>query len=209
MASICMEPAGDRSTQVHILPDEIARARITLHSLLPRESASKQVDAATLPSIGFPAFAVTDEELVDRTRSIIVDRLQGNYGCKRFLRDGHQTVLEDHSRLHYEPSELKVFEHIECEWPLFFTYLLAGCPLSRARPSSPRNIAVASRDSNKDTMDIGFLPELYYVPASSIEAEKREPRQSNPSSERECSPGLGAEPLVAGPNAPGWPSGSQ
>ena len=117
-------PRGDRSTQVHVLPDEIARARVTLHSLLPRESASKQVDAATLAVIGFPAFAVTDEELVDRTRSSIVELLQGNYGCKRFLRDGHQTVLEDHSRLHYEPSELKVFEHVECEWPLFFTYLL-------------------------------------------------------------------------------------
>ena len=117
-------PGGDRSTQVHALPDEIARAQITLYSLLPRESASKEVDAATLAVIGFPAFAVADEELANRTRSAIVDLLQGNYGCKRFLRDGHQTVLEDHSRLHYEPSELKVFEHIECEWPLFFTYLL-------------------------------------------------------------------------------------
>ena len=38
--------------------------------------------------------------------------------------DGHQNVLEDPSRLHYEPYELRVFRDVECEWPLFFTYLV-------------------------------------------------------------------------------------
>jgi phosphorylase kinase alpha/beta subunit len=165
---------GDRSTQVHVLPDEIARARITLHSLLPRESASKEVDAATLAVIGFPAFAVTNEELVNRTRSTIVDLLQGGYGCKRFLRDGHQTVLEDHSRLHYEPNELKVFEHIECEWPLFFTYLLLD---AQFRGDSDLAADYRSRLEKLEQRPngIGLLPELYYVPASSIEAEKANP----------------------------------
>jgi phosphorylase kinase alpha/beta subunit len=46
-------------------------------------------------------------DLVDRTRQKIVDKLQGRYGCKRFLRDGHQTVIEDTTRLHYEPEELQ------------------------------------------------------------------------------------------------------
>ncbi len=167
-------PRGDRSTQVHIFPDEIARARITLHSLLPRESASKQVDAATLAVIGFPAFAVSDEELVERTRSSIVDLLQGNYGCKRFLRDGHQTVLEDHSRLHYEPSELKVFEHIECEWPLFFAYLLLD---AHYRGDTDLATEYRRRLEGLEQGDegIGLLPELYYVPASGIEAEKEKP----------------------------------
>ena len=27
-------------------------------------------------------------------------------------------------RLHYEPWELRLFENIECEWPLFFCYLI-------------------------------------------------------------------------------------
>jgi phosphorylase kinase alpha/beta subunit len=165
---------GDRSTQVHVLPDEIARARITLQSLLPRESASKEVDAATLAVIGFPAFAVTDEELANRTRSLIMERLQGNYGCKRFLRDGHQTALEDTSRLHYESSELKLFEHIECEWPLFFTYLLLdayyrGDAESAAQYRSRLEALEQERDG------IGLLPELYYVPAESIEAERKNP----------------------------------
>ena len=26
--------------------------------------------------------------------------------------------------MHYEPAELMVFEDIECEWPLFFAYLM-------------------------------------------------------------------------------------
>ncbi|HEY9690056.1 MAG TPA: glycoside hydrolase family 15 protein, partial [Coleofasciculaceae cyanobacterium] len=115
---------GSQSSVLHVLEDEIARSRATLESLLPRESASKEVDAALLSIIGFPAFAVDDANLVDRTRRQIVEKLQGRYGCKRFLRDGHQTVLEDTSRLHYEPYELKRFEHIECEWPLFWTYLM-------------------------------------------------------------------------------------
>lgn len=32
--------------------------------------------------------------------------------------------LKDPSRLHYDPAELKLFENIECEWPVFWTYLI-------------------------------------------------------------------------------------
>lgn len=92
--------------------------------MLPRESNSKEVDAALLSVIGFPAFALEDPDLIQVTRETIVEKLQGRYGCKRFLRDGFRTAREDPNRLYYEPSELKVFENIECEWPLFFCYLI-------------------------------------------------------------------------------------
>ncbi|KAF9923222.1 hypothetical protein FBU30_006688 [Linnemannia zychae] len=115
---------GGPSSVIHVLPDEITRNYTTLHSALPRESNSKEIDAALLSVIGFPAFAVGDAKLVERTRKEIVEKLGGKYGCKRFLRDGHQTVLEDNSRLHYDAHELKIFENIECEWPLFFTYFI-------------------------------------------------------------------------------------
>ncbi|KAH6595981.1 hypothetical protein BASA50_005454 [Batrachochytrium salamandrivorans] len=115
---------GGPLSVIHVLPDEITRNHTTLHSALPRESASKEVDSALLAVISYPAFAVTDPKLVERTRNEIIKKLGGRYGCKRFLRDGHQTVLENSSRLHYEPHELKVFEGIESEWPLFFTYLI-------------------------------------------------------------------------------------
>ncbi|KAF9173211.1 hypothetical protein BGX21_004454 [Mortierella sp. AD011] len=115
---------GGPSSVIHVLPDEITRNYTTLHSALPRESNSKEIDAALLSVIGFPAFAVGDAKLVERTRNEIIEKLGGKYGCKRFLRDGHQTVLENTSRLHYDAQELKIFEDIECEWPLFFTYFI-------------------------------------------------------------------------------------
>ncbi|KAG0215970.1 hypothetical protein BGX33_000668 [Mortierella sp. NVP41] len=115
---------GGPSSVIHVLPDEITRNYTTLHSALPRESNSKEIDAALLSVIGFPAFAVGDAKLVERTRNEIIEKLGGKYGCKRFLRDGHQTVLENTSRLHYDAQELKIFENIECEWPLFFTYFI-------------------------------------------------------------------------------------
>ncbi|KAF9206350.1 hypothetical protein BGZ49_002595 [Haplosporangium sp. Z 27] len=115
---------GGPSSVIHVLPDEITRNYTTLHSTLPRESNSKEIDAALLSVIGFPAFAVCDAKLVKRTRDEIIEKLGGKYGCKRFLRDGHQTIVENTSRLHYDAQELKVFEGIECEWPLFFTYFI-------------------------------------------------------------------------------------
>ncbi|KAG0210284.1 hypothetical protein BGX33_004997 [Mortierella sp. NVP41] len=115
---------GGPSSVIHVLPDEITRNYTTLHSALPRESNSKEIDAALLSVIGFPAFAVGDAKLVKKTREEIIEKLGGKYGCKRFLRDGHQTVLENTSRLHYDAHELNIFENIECEWPLFFTYFI-------------------------------------------------------------------------------------
>lgn len=165
---------GGQSSVIHVLPDEIARTRITLESLLPRESGSKEVDAAILSVISYPAFAVDDGELVERTRSKIVDKLQGRYGCKRFLRDGHQTVIEDTTRLHYEREELKQFEHIECEWPLFFTYLwLDG--LFRGDRAQIQFYGEQLQALTCDRDGVGLLPELYYVPADCLAAERQTP----------------------------------
>ncbi len=165
---------GSQASVIHVLPDEIARARLTLASLLPRESSSKETDAALLSVIGFPAFAVTDPQLVARTRTKIVEKLEGKYGCKRFLRDGHQTVLEDTSRLHYEPEELLKFEGIECEWPLFFTYLYLDALFSgdTIQIDKYRHL-LASVLVDRD--GIQLLPELYYVPKSKISAERSQP----------------------------------
>ncbi|RUR85974.1 glycoside hydrolase family 15 protein [Chlorogloeopsis fritschii PCC 9212] len=165
---------GSHASVIHVLPDEIARARITLESLLPRESASKEIDAALLSVISFPAFAVEDVQLRDRTRNDIITKLEGKYGCKRFLRDGHQTVLEDTKRLHYEPWELKQFENIECEWPLFFTYLvLDGIFRGDKEQTEYYQQRLESLVVERDGLPL--LPELYYVPAEYIEAEKQAP----------------------------------
>ncbi|MEL6136686.1 MAG: glycoside hydrolase family 15 protein [Cyanobacteria bacterium J06628_6] len=166
---------GGRTSVIHVLPDEIARARITLNSLLPRESGSKEIDAALLSVVGYPAFAVDDAVLAERTHQTIVDKLQGNYGCKRFLRDGHQTVIEDPDRLHYEPGELKAFEHIECEWPLFFAYLLLNS-LFRGQSEQANFYRERLGELAIEKAEIPLLPEVYYVPAEAIEAERTTPQ---------------------------------
>ncbi len=165
---------GSQASVIHVLPDEIARARITLENLLPRESSSKEVDAAVLSVIGFPAFAVEDVRLVERTRNNIINKLQGRYGCKRFLRDGHQTVLEDSNRLHYESWELKQFEHIESEWPLFFTYLLLDS-IFRGDQEQIKDYQERLESLLVERDGLKLLPELYYAPAENVEAEKLNP----------------------------------
>lgn len=162
-----------RAPAVHVQADDVAYARKVLKALLPRESDSKETDAALLAVIGFPAFAV-EAELAQRTRTEIVEKLQGRYGCKRFLRDGHQTVLEDHARLHYEPGELRQFEHIESEWPLFFTYLMIdavwrGDAAQAADYRSRLDDLMQERDGQR------LLPELYIVPAEAVDAERARP----------------------------------
>lgn len=167
-------PSGGQASVVHVVPDEIARARITLESNLPSESLSKEIDAATLSIIGYPAFAVENTDIVDQTISDIVKKLQGNYGCKRFLRDGHQTVIEDPDRLHYEPAEMLQFEHIECEWPLFFTYLLLYHQFlgnDQQAKIYREKLDQLLIEQNGDKL----LPELYRVPENLIEAEREQP----------------------------------
>ena len=172
---------GHENAVVHTIADAIARAEATLHTLLPRESRSKECDSALLSVIGFPAFAVDDQNLVQQTLDEIRTKLEGRFGCKRFLLDGHQSVLEDHSRSYYEHAELSGFENIESEWPLFFTYLYIT-----ANFNGDRELASFYRTKLENLMveKNGFklLPELYFVPEQAIVAEKEHPgsQERNP-----------------------------
>jgi phosphorylase kinase alpha/beta subunit len=171
---------------IHVVANDIARSRFTLHGMLPRESNSKETDAALLSIIGYPAYAIEDKELVQTTYETIIDKLAGEYGCKRFLLDGHQSSIEDPSKLHYEPSELKAFKHIESEWPLFFTYLLLDAHLlgdKAAVDKWQQKLEPLFVEHNGQRL----LPELYSVPKESVEAErthpgsqKREPNENLP-----------------------------
>ena len=159
---------------IHVVSSDIARSRFTLQSLLPRESASKEIDAALLSIIGYPAYAIEDEDLVNKTRNKIVKKLAGNYGCKRFLLDGHQSSIEDASRLHYEPSELREFEHIESQWPLFFTYLLLDA-LMREDSEDIKKWHKKLQPLFVEQDGENLIPELYIVPRELIDAEKDNP----------------------------------
>ena len=159
---------------IHVISSDIARSRFTLHGLLPRESNSKETDAALLSIVGYPAYAIKDKALLKRTRDKIIKKLAGNYGCKRFLLDGHQSAIEDESRLHYEPSELRAFEHIESEWPLFFTYLLLDA-IMRGDAAETKHYREKLEPLFVEQDGLKLLPELYTVPQELIEAEKLNP----------------------------------
>jgi phosphorylase kinase alpha/beta subunit len=165
---------GQDGPVIHVPPDDIARARETLQVLLPAESASKETDAALLAVVGWPAFAVDDKVLVGHTRSRILDRLAGRYGCKRFMRDGHQTAVEDEHRLHYHAGELSKFANIESEWPLFFTYLLVDAEMVEDRRASD-GWAGRLEPLFQEVDGLALLPELYIVPEDKVEAEALAP----------------------------------
>ena len=176
-------PHGDGRSCLVIPHDAIVRLRRALDALLPRESASKEVDSACLAVIGYPAWAVDDPVLRQRTRAKIRAELGGAYGYKRFRRDGHQTVVEDHTRLHYEREELAQFEHIECEWPLFWAYeLITAC--CEERWEEARQWRQRLREVSLEQAEGALLPELYLVPEAAIAAERQHPgsqsRQANP-----------------------------
>src|SRR5690606_27834540 len=169
---------GGQASVIHVSPDNIAQADITLTSILPRESTTKETDASLLSIVGYPAYAVGNRSLEKKTRKSIVTKLEGRYGLKRFLLDGHQTVLEDDRRLHYEEQELKRFENIESEWPLFFAYLYLYALLSNDDEQAQLYFeklqrVLVERDGQH------LLPELYYVPSDAIDAERAQP-QSQP-----------------------------
>ncbi|KAM9607511.1 phosphorylase b kinase regulatory subunit beta isoform 5-T5 [Trichechus inunguis] len=151
------------------------RNRQTLCSLLPRESRSHNTDAALLPCISYPAFALDDEVLFGQTLDKVVRKLKGKYGFKRFLRDGYRTSLEDPNRRYYRPAEIKLFDGIECEFPIFFLYMMID-GVFRGNPKQVKEYQDLLTPVLHHTTD-GYpvVPKYYYVPADFVELEKRKP----------------------------------
>uniref|UniRef100_A0A8B9NNI3 Phosphorylase b kinase regulatory subunit n=1 Tax=Accipiter nisus TaxID=211598 RepID=A0A8B9NNI3_9AVES len=146
-----------------------------LHSMLPRASTSKEVDASVLSVISYPAFAVEDSELVEITKQEIITKLQGRYGCCRFLRDGYRTPKEDPNRPYYEPAELKLFENIECEWPLFWAYLIIDGIFSGNMEQVQEYREALEGVLIKGKNGLRLVPELYSVPPDKVDEEYRNP----------------------------------
>uniref|UniRef100_A0A0K0F7E7 Phosphorylase b kinase regulatory subunit n=1 Tax=Strongyloides venezuelensis TaxID=75913 RepID=A0A0K0F7E7_STRVS len=169
---------GSKSSCIHIVSDEIEQCDAVLSSMLPRESFSKEVDAALLSMISFPAFAVADIELITKTRAAVLELLYGKYGCIRFIRDGYKTVLEDPNRLHYNNSELQNFENIECEWPLFLLFLIIDSYFNKDEEKLKEYWTRLDRClvTDENNKDLNLVPELYRVPLNKVQAEKRDPK---------------------------------
>ncbi|KAF3812907.1 hypothetical protein GH733_019249 [Mirounga leonina] len=167
---------GGRKSVIHVLPDDVEHCQSILFSMLPRASTSKEIDAGLLSIISFPAFAVEDVNLVNVTKNEIISKLQGRYGCCRFLRDGYKTPREvDPNRLHYDPAELKLFENIECEWPVFWTYFIIDGVFTgdavQVQEYREALEGVLIRGKN----GIHLVPELYAIPPNKVDEEYKNP----------------------------------
>ncbi|XP_058148337.1 phosphorylase b kinase regulatory subunit alpha, skeletal muscle isoform isoform X16 [Dasypus novemcinctus] len=166
---------GGPQSVIHVLADEVQHCQSILNSILPRASTSKEVDASLLSVVSFPAFAVEDIQLVELTKQEIITKLQGRYGCCRFLRDGYKTPKEDPNRLYYEPAELKLFENIECEWPLFWTYFILDGVFSGNAEQVQEYREALEAVLIKGKNGVPLLPELYSVPPDKVEEEYQNP----------------------------------
>ncbi|XP_022828871.1 probable phosphorylase b kinase regulatory subunit alpha isoform X2 [Spodoptera litura] len=166
---------GGPSSVIHVLADEAQKCQAVLQSMLPRESNSKELDSGLLSIISYPAFAVDDPQLIAITRDTIVAKLQGKFGCKRFLRDGHKTPREDPNRLYYEPWELRMFENIECEWPLFFCYLILDYCFKGDKNNVTEYTQLLEKIMLRKDDGIKLVPELYSVPPDKADLEQQNP----------------------------------
>nr|XP_060481377.1 phosphorylase b kinase regulatory subunit alpha, liver isoform isoform X3 [Panthera onca] len=166
---------GGRKSVIHVLPDDVEHCQSILFSMLPRASTSKEIDAGLLSIISFPAFAVEDMNLVNVTKNEIISKLQGRYGCCRFLRDGYKTPREDPNRLHYDPAELKLFENIECEWPVFWTYFIIDGVFNGDAVQVQEYREALEGILIRGKNGIHLVPELYAIPPNKVDEEYKNP----------------------------------
>lgn len=119
-------PGGTAWSRILVDMDALNRNRMILESLLPRESPSRAVDAGLLPAVSFPAFATHNESLYNSTKDVVLQHLasKGEWGLKRFHRDGCGTAIEPQHQRFYPEGKTPEFENIESEWPLFYAYLI-------------------------------------------------------------------------------------
>ncbi|KAI8508459.1 Phosphorylase b kinase regulatory subunit alpha [Branchiostoma belcheri] len=148
---------GGPASVIHVMSDEISQCKAILESMLPRESKSKEIDASLLSILSYPAFAVEDVDLNNLTKNEIISK------------------LEDPRRLHYEPWELAVFEGIECEWPLFWTYLILDGLFKGDKAQVLEYKEKLAEVMVKGEDGLPLIPELYTIPADKVEAEREDP----------------------------------
>ena len=167
---------GGAASVIHVIPDEISKGTAVLETMLPRGSHSKETDAGILTIIGYPGFAIKKEKLAEETLQFLLEKLSGKYGMKRFLRDGYKTPRENTKKLHYESWELRQFENIECEWPMFLCYLSTTYIFSgqweEARKVSHQISGLRVECEASARL---VLPELYRVPEEEVGLETVSP----------------------------------
>ncbi|XP_046386371.1 probable phosphorylase b kinase regulatory subunit beta isoform X1 [Ischnura elegans] len=160
---------------VYVDIDAHNRNRSIFETMLPRESSSKDVDVSLIPTVSFPCFSTHDECLGNNTKENIIQKLRGSHGFKRFCRDGFMSPKEDPTRRYYRDGETKEFENIECEWPLFYIFMIIDGVFKSVPKQVEEYQSLLNARLKKDSYGDPCVPMCYTLPLDSVEAEKKEP----------------------------------
>ncbi len=77
-------------------------------------------------------------------------------------------LVQDSSRQHYEAAELKVFENIECEWPLFLILLLLDSLITGHHGKAREYREQLNKIVPVNKEGLAIVPELYLVPRETV-----------------------------------------
>ncbi|VDK55544.1 unnamed protein product [Anisakis simplex] len=168
--------SGTSASVIYVDIDGHNRNRTTFETILPRESNSKNTDAALLIAVGWPAFGTHDPTLFEKTIKKCVRRLEGKYGMKRFFRDGYHTELEDASKPYYDVHETCRFQDVECQFPMFFAFMTITSQL-RGDEEAATKYWEKLRDLLVSTEDCNHLvvPECYIIEEENMFDEREKP----------------------------------
>ena len=171
---------GDRGSNYSVIYADIDahnRNRSIFETLLPRESNTKNTDVSLLCTISYPAFATQNENLYALTKARIVKYLKGDYGFKRFLRDGFGTCLEDSERRYYQQGETVEFENVENEWPVFYIYMIIdGIFKDNIGQVEEYQDLLTQRMAYDQITGDPLVPIMFAVPPNVLDEEKDNPR---------------------------------
>ncbi|GAA56348.1 phosphorylase kinase alpha/beta subunit [Clonorchis sinensis] len=163
---------GSHSSTLLMDIDAHSRNRIIMTNLLPRESASKGSDVSLLPALCWPAYGASKTEPSGPALERCLLRLKGQYGFRRFNRDGYATVLDQNT--HYQPGELMKFTGIESEWPMFFAYMaIEHCMNGELEKAMEYDRLIQPLLVHPVPERFPWLPKFFYVPLDDLEKERR------------------------------------
>jgi phosphorylase kinase alpha/beta subunit len=129
-----------------------------------------------LPSVGWPAFSIHDPILIAKTMSKLIKRLKGNYGFKLFLRDGAGHLLENPEKPFYDSSEVKNFDNVENEYPIYFIFMAIYNIFTNNLSQASYYYNLVTKLLRRATHHtLGILPHYYYVPKDLLEMERLNP----------------------------------
>lgn len=139
---------------VHVPDELIVKGMDALNKLLPRESVTKDVDAAQL-SLIYPFRVVTDDMAKTIVQNVETQLLRDK-GCLRYKFDSYfSTLVNGEEGRYQEPKE--IYANTEMQWTMFVPWL-ALCHLELGNVEKAREYIEMTETLFDEN---GYLPEGY------------------------------------------------